>query len=189
MAWKLCLNYDFTYNKWVWWLEKCKTRTHTRSLQNVWRKHCWRALRMSWNKWRKKNIAHTHRERETEQRKGTIDNREMEKWRERKRIAACGWITCYLPNVYLLLLLTHTATYFHLHLHTLAYSHIRVAHRAIGFAFSYVRLMPCNFSMFFSSSSCTLPCSSSACYSISSTKIMVRIKTPIKSESATMWEE
>lgn len=92
MEWKLCLNYDFTYNKWVWWLEKCKTRTHTRSLENMWHKHLVKStLRISWNKWRK----NSHRQKESEK---AEDNRASKRRRaiERERENRCMWLN-YLP--------------------------------------------------------------------------------------------
>lgn len=91
VEWKLCLNYDFTYNKWVWWLEKCKTRTHTRSLENVWHKHLVKStLRISWNKWRK----NSHRQKESEKADDNRASKRRERLREREN--RCMWLN-YLP--------------------------------------------------------------------------------------------
>lgn len=193
MAWKLCLNYDFTYNKWVWWLEKCKTRTHTRSLENVWRKHWRRALRMSTEtNGEKTSHIHAHGDGAAER-----DDRQQERNGKMNRTKEnrCMWLNYLLfaRCVFVIMFLSLIHSYVHLHLHTLAYTYVTYTCGASRNRFRFFICSPDavqfqHVFLVFSVHS-SLYSSSAACYSISSTKIMVRIKTSIKSESATMWEE
>lgn len=187
MAWKLCLNYDFTsiINGFGGWKNArlALTQDHL--------KMCG----VSTGEEGTANIAETNGGKTEGDGAAEWDDRQQQRDGKMKRTKEnrCMWLNYLLfaRCVFVIIIHSHSYSDAYLHLHTLAYTCIHVAHRVIGFAFSYARLMPCNFSMFFSRlrrslSSLLIPL---RCYSISSTKIMARIKTSIKSESATMWEK
>lgn len=108
------------HNKWVWWLEKCKTRTHTRSLENVWRKHWWRGhCEYSWNKWRKNRGRRSGgMGRQTTAERWKNEENERESLHVVELLAICPMCICYYYSLTLIQRRVFTFTYSRIYMYT-----------------------------------------------------------------------